>query len=279
MKKLFRTLVVFIFLLILAAAALFAYAKYIEPHRLTSETVTVSSPKISEDTKIAVIADTHFGFFYDLEDFDKVIEELDSQNPDILLFLGDLFDNLDHYTGDMSAVSNALSELTPYAEKYAVFGNHDYGGGAQWHYEDIMEGGGFTVLVNESVDLGDIRLTGLDDFLIGYGDTSAAYNTSSERFNLLICHEPDVADMVSDSENNLMIGAHSHGGQVDIPYFTEEFLTTLGEKYVQGLNYAGDLPIYTNIGLGTTKIKARLFAPPTITYFDLSYGDTFSISG
>ena len=55
--------------------------------------------------------------------------------------------------------------------KYAVFGNHDRGGGSLF-YKKYIEEAGFSVLVNEvqkiKVENGKyITISGLDDFLLG----------------------------------------------------------------------------------------------------------------
>lgn len=48
-----------------------------------------------------------------------------------------------------------------------VWGNHDYGGGAEKYYERIMTDGGFRVLRNEktalNIDGRELSITGLDE--------------------------------------------------------------------------------------------------------------------
>ena len=147
-KKLFRILL----LVLIIGSAVICYARYIEPHMLQEKYLTVESPLITENAenlKIAVFGDTHFSDYYNTDDFIKVIEALEEMKPDIVVFSGDLIDYYNTYTGETDKISEKFSEIQAPYGKYAIFGNHDYGGGAEYVYESIMETGGFTVLKNE----------------------------------------------------------------------------------------------------------------------------------
>lgn len=272
--KLFKFIVSFILILILVTMLSIGYACFIEPNRLTVNTLEDTSYSMKKPLTVAVFADTHFGFQYDLEDFEKVIKKVNENPPDLLLFAGDLIDNLNEYDGSPSQISEALSRMNANVGKYAVFGNHDYGGGAEHEYEDIMEAGGFKVLVNETITFRDynFRLIGIDDLLIGYGDPSVAERADSDMYNLVLCHEPDIVDKISEANVDYMLAGHSHGGQIRIPFYTEKFLPFYGEKYVKGeyqTENKNKTILYVNAGLGTTKVPARLGAVPELTYLTI----------
>lgn len=270
--KFFKVIFALIFIVIIIAALTAGYAKFIEPNRLVTTDLNYHHPKIKDEVRIAVFADTHFGFDYDLEDFQKVIDKVNADPPDILLFGGDLIDNLNHYNGSTTEISAALSQLKAKSGKYAVFGNHDYGGGAEYKYKDIMKAGGFKVLVNEtqSFDQFNFRLIGIDDMVIGYGNPEAANKAPSDQYNFVLCHEPDVIDQISNHNVQYMVAGHTHAGQIRIPIYTNNFLPPYGEKYVKGEYNANNILLYVNAGLGTTKIPARLLAPPELTYITIS---------
>ena len=69
---------------------------------------------------------------------------------------------------DFDKLSSALSSITAKNGKYAVFGNHDIGGGAVRMYNDFMTSCGFTVLSDESVyiDEYNIKIVGFDDIMM-----------------------------------------------------------------------------------------------------------------
>lgn len=135
-----------------------------------------------------------------------------------------------------------------------------------------MNKGGFEVLINQSVSFSqnNLKLIGVDDFLIGYGNSSIVNKENSNTYNLVICHEPDVFDNFNKDKVDLMVSGHSHGGQVNIPYLKDKILPALGSKYIYGEYKNNNSLLYVNPGLGTTKINARLFAKPEITFFNIN---------
>lgn len=259
----------------LLVAAAIGYARFIEPERLTVNEVTDVSYSMQQPITVAVLGDTHFGFNYTVDDFQKVIDKVNSNPPDVLIFAGDLIDNLEENPVDTALISSKLSEMNAKIGKYAVFGNHDYGGGTEFKYEAIMNAGGFRVLKNEIVTFNqyNLRLIGIDDVLIGYGDPSVANKAAGDMYNLVICHEPDVIDSILNSNTDYMVAAHTHGKQIHLPFLNNEFMPSYGQKYIKGeyhlSNNIGTV-VYVNSGLGTTRIPARFGATPELTYIYIS---------
>ncbi|MGI6728492.1 MAG: metallophosphoesterase [Anaerovoracaceae bacterium] len=275
LKSLFR---LFIFVIIISGL-IFAYSKYIEPFHLKIEKIKISSRYINEDTEglhILAFADTHFGEYYTTEDFKKVVKAIEKENPDIVFFLGDLIDHYKEYTKteNISEISRLLSEIKAPYGKYAVFGNHDYGGGAENIYEDIMTAGGFQVLVNDSLlikELG-IKIIGIDDVVIGYGDPKIGKEANADLFNIILSHAPDVADEIITYNIDLMLAGHTHGRQINLSYFDDTILPPYGKKYIKGLyplNTERNAYLYVNSGIGMTQLPLRFLSPPEITIFTL----------
>lgn len=283
MFRFFKFTFKLILLLVVACGLILAYARYIEPFWVRTKEIEVPSIYVSETAnglRIAAFADTHFGNHYSVKDFEKVIASLEKTQPDVVVFLGDLIDYFNEYikTENIDEISAALARIQAPYGKYAVFGNHDYGGGAQKNYEGIMTAGGFTVLVNQDVILDDqgIQIIGVDDILIGYGDPSCAASARPDLFTILLCHEPDVADAILNYDIDLMIAGHTHGRQINIKYLDDYILPAYGTKYVKG-SYPFDndrqTALYVNSGIGMTKLPVRFLSPPEITVFTLKTGE------
>lgn len=273
-KGVFR-LIVF---LCLCAALLFSYARYIEPHLLKTEDVSVYSVRVSPEQNgltIAAFADTHFSEYYTIKDFKKVVKRINALKPDLVFFLGDLIDHYDEYEGDSREISESLSEISATYGKYAVFGNHDYGGGSEHYYEDVMTAGGFQVLVNQRADLDSLGITivGIDDMVIGYGDPSAASQCRTDSFNIVLAHEPDIVTEMTDYDIDLMISGHTHGGQIHVPFLSDAYLPPYGQIYRHGEYHFENnrkTTLYVNSGLGTTFLPLRFMAPPELTKITLT---------
>lgn len=288
MFRLIRNTIGFTIKLILLIAVIcggiFVYARLVEPYTLEISEVKLDTPSslTCEELNIVLFGDTHLGFDYDIEHLYKVIDEINSLEPDMIIFTGDLIDDLNTYTDDTSEVSFALSLLNSKYGNFAVHGNHDYEMSAEDPYTDIMENGGFDVLINESIYIPELNMEiyGITDCLIGSGDTSILKTASGETYNLVLCHEPDIFDQLNDYSVTLMLAGHSHGGQVKIPFYTEKFLPKYGSKYVYGLFTSGgqasddgkSLPntLYVTKGIGTTQLPLRFMAKPEIVSISLS---------
>ena len=259
------------------------YAGHIEPRLLTSETYTVHSSKVTkdlEDIRIAQFSDTQLGPFYSQEDLKKVVRKINEMKPDIIVFTGDLLDNYSTYEEDPEGISILLDEMQAPLGKYAIYGNHDVGGGAVRVYEKIMEAGGFKVLKNKimPLELADgniLNIIGLDDWMLGAPElTNTLQKLNNKEFNVLLLHEPDIADRVTKYPVDLQLSGHSHGGQVRLPLIGHIVVPPYGEKYTKGsYNLKGQYPLqlYVNSGLGNTKLPFRFLNVPTITEINFDY--------
>ena len=240
------------------------YSAYVEPHLLRVKQYDMKFEQVAGNPITVVqFSDTHVGDFFTTED--------------LVLFTGDLMDNAAEYDGSIDEIATILSKIKATNGKYAVFGNRDYGGGAERFYEDLMESAGFEVLVNSSRTLEvkgtTISLFGADDALIGYYNSNKTMQgISNDHLNLLLIHEPDLISDFLSYPIDLATAGHSHGGQVYIPFYGPLLTTALAEDYVRGLYDFGNnrkTLLYVNTGIGNTKVPFRLFNVPQISVFKL----------
>ena len=269
-----RILLSILSLLILLIIALPFYAWKIEPFLVHVNHVELGKKNERTPLNVVQISDLQVSEYYETNRLDKVIEKVNAQKPDILLFTGDLFDNYSKYPEQRAPMIEKLKAFKANIGKYAVWGNHDYGGGAVRVYEDVMSAGGFTVLRNqgETLTLSDGRqvfLGGLDDSLLGNPSVSdtLAYRQNYD-YAITMTHEPDVADAFIGTDTQLVLAGHSHGGQVWIPFYPIK--NVLAEKYTRGLYQLDAITqLYVNTGIGTTSIHARFGVIPEVTQFTI----------
>ena len=275
LKKFFRATVFFLLSIVLLAGALFVYAVKIEPYRLRIQSLTFQTD-LSEDLKIVQISDVQIRESFTAKHFDKVVEMINQQAPDLVLFTGDLYENYTEHHED-AALIDALCAIQSSYGKYAIWGNRDYGGGAVHHYPTILEKSGFQILRNDWVSImpekgKTLFLAGLDDALLGSPDESPVRNarqSAEPGFSILMTHEPDVADSFADAGFDLILAGHSHGGQVNLPFWSQP-TTALARKYTRGLYLLSEQTnLYVNTGIGTSRYPVRFGVVPEITVFHL----------
>lgn len=265
MKKIFRRCTFFLILLIF-------YGFFIEPKLLIVTTQEIKlTQNYQNELNIVIFADTHYDKNTTYDEILDLVVKINALNPDIVVFLGDLIDNYNESPPDISLIEKGFRGIkTPY--KYAIIGNHDYGGGAEQVYKDILDNSDFTLLVNQVKVLNEfnIQLIGLDEMLMGEPDLSII--TEREGFsNIILTHEGDIADDIEPNFGVLLSG-HSHGGQINLP-FIRDYVSPLGaENYIKGLYKLNENDyVFTTSGIGTTKIDFRLFNIPEIVDLTLKY--------
>ena len=232
----------------------------------------------TESLKIVQFTDVHFGKFFKIKDFNRLIKKINSLNVDIVIFTGDLVDSMHDYNDD-GILDEALSKIKAKIGKFAVYGNHDSYQGNRHTYAKILKNGGFTLLKNENtkIKVNDktLNLMGLDDFFHGKCDIKkTTSNIDNKDFNLLILHEPDLSTKFLDYPIDLAIAGHSHGGQIYIPCYGTIVNTGLAESHDRGLyklHKDKDFFLYVNSGIGCTGLPVRFCCIPNVTLIEIEF--------
>lgn len=270
-------------LLTSAAAAIglstfgYSYARYIEPHMLTVQKHDITHTKIPRhfhNFKVLQFSDTHVGFHYDLNDLEKLVDRINQEEPELILFTGDLVDEPHTYSFPPRLVE-ILNKLEAPMGKYWIYGNHDHGGYGTDKIREVMDQSGFQLLQNKHVSIqnGDssFTLAGVDDVMLGKPDINQTLSQApDELFTLLMVHEPDVALEYQHYPIDVQLSGHSHGGQVQLPFFGYLVTPPFAEHFVEG-HYPLEegLQLYVSRGIGTTRLPYRFLCRPEISVFHL----------
>lgn len=258
----------------LAVILLYIYTTEIEPKllRVIEHHISVEGENVPlEDIKIVQFTDTHVGAFFEKEDMQKVIHKINELEPDIVVFTGDLVDHWGKYDEE-NELSELLKSIKAPLGKFAIYGNHDYGGGGYKIYKQFMENSGFNVLVDEvyTIELGkgkQLSIAGLDDALLGDPQIDKLMKQIDKNdYNILLAHEPDIADEIPQNVIDIQLSGHSHGGQVELPGLTEKIVPTYAKNYIEGMyQISPRTKLYVNTGIGSTQVPFRLGNIPEIT--------------
>lgn len=275
-----KRILLFIFIVLFGFLFILGYSHFIEPNLLITKKLVIKTQKPIKPCRVVFFSDTHFGKYYDVAHAKKLVEKINATKPDIVIFGGDLIDNYarDRDNMDWQYLKAELQKIDVKIGKYAVWGNHDYGGGAKRIYEDFITSCGFKLLNNESVELENygIKLFGYDDYLMGWSDPSL-YKIESDLFNIIIAHEPIVSQFIESKSDNFLLSGHTHGGQVTIPFITHKFLPEGSGQFTQGLYTKKEihtdvsLKMYTSSGIGMTRYPLRFLNIPEIIQIDFQH--------
>lgn len=279
MTRIFKGIGVVILIFVFIIVVLGIYATFIERNLLISKNYKIELNKESENKlRVVQFTDTQLGEYYTIDNLKKAVNKINSLNPDIVVFTGDLIDNFANYK-DRDKVSDILEGIRANIGKYAIYGNHDYGGGAIRNYKSIMEEGGFILLQNNSERITykekGINIFGCDDALFGKYDVEKTMDKiNNNDINILLVHEPDIGEKFEKFDIDLILSGHSHGGQVYIPFIGPIKKNVLSKKYNKGmyeLNNNRNTKLYVNTGLGNTKVPFRFLNIPEVTAFDIKF--------
>ncbi|MBC3900313.1 metallophosphoesterase [Acetobacterium malicum] len=253
----------------------YLYARYIEPNLLMVNREKLESSNLQTPLKIVFFGDTHLGEFNDNDQLDRIVTKINAEKPDLVIFTGDLIGSTGDFTVNPEAIAQSLAKIQTTYGKVAVMGNHEYALLDEYNYTDLMNAGGFTVLVDDWLDISElnVRLLGLDDVYRGNPDANLTDEALDGSYNILITHEPDIVDKMASDQVQLVLAGHTHGGQISLPYLTEKILPTNGKKYVKGLytiGSAGQTKLFVTKGTGMTKLPFRFMNIPEIVAIEVS---------
>lgn len=278
--------VLLLWCIVCIALCLAAYAFFISPRRLRVSRLDIGSAELPDEfdgKRIVQFSDTHLGFFHSLSRFERLIEAINAERPDIVVFTGDLFDGRAKPKGD-PAVIPLLARIQAPLGKFAVYGNHDFGSDKATRTSGaFLTEGGFTMLVNATRRIAlpggrAITISGLDDYVRGRPSPRGCLSRLPKQgFHLLLCHEPDPVRNHLPYPVDLQLSGHSHGGQVALPVVGAIIRTSFGRKYVRGLHRLRHHPplpgrafqLYVNRGIGMTRLPFRFGSVPELTVFTL----------
>ena len=238
-------------------------------HQINVEQVRLASPKLSQPVRIVQISDLHLGLLSSETYLRRMVETINSLQPDVVVVTGDLVDmQLDHLNG----LGAQMAQIKARLGKFAVYGSHEAFAGLDAS-RAFIERSGLTLLSNSGVKLGDvINIVGVDDPAVENRVTASSVNEAAlladyanGTFTVLLKHQPMI-NPAARGHFDLQLSGHTHGGQI----FPFGLLTQLVYRAPFGLSQAGpNAWLYVSRGTGTWGPPFRIVAPPEITLIEL----------
>ena len=239
---------------------------------MTSE-YEISDSRITRETRICVVSDLHNALYGARQE--QLLREIERSKPDVVLLLGDLFDQ--HGSNDNTI--SLLNELSDRLTCYFVMGNHEYKSkGISWVLAQIRSAK-IPILAGTSVRLdSNIRIFGVDDGMAGKQKQlrqirQAAGERSNAEYSILAIHVPNGVQTYLPYGFDLMLSGHTHGGQIVLPgLFNGLYAPGQGffPKYAGGRYDLGQTTLIIGRGLARKPLwLPRIFNPPEIVLVDL----------
>ncbi len=226
-------------------------------------------PPALQGYTLVQISDLHVGPTIKRRFVQRVVDQANALQPDLIVVTGDLVDG---QVEDLAEHIAPLRGLHARDGVYAVTGNHDYYSGAQqWvpHFRQL----GLHMLMNEHV----VITRGAAALVLGGVTDYEAHNFfADQRSNphqallgapaeaaarVLLAHQPRSADAAQAAGFDLQLSGHTHGGQ----FWPWSVVVPLQQPYTAGLVRHGSLWVYTSRGTGYWGPPKRLGAPSEIT--------------
>ena len=248
-------------------------------------------PKAFDGYRITQISDIHCGSFDNYEKIRYGVELINSQKSDVILFTGDLVNNL---ANEVHNWKSLFATLQAPDGVFSIMGNHDYGDYSSWetpeakqqnleHLFQLQKQMGWQLLLNEHCYLernGEkIALIGVENWGHGrfskYGDLNKAMEgINTEDFKILMSHDPTHWQEVVLPENKdiqLTLSGHTHGMQcgIEIPGWLKWSPSQYIYKYWGGIYEEGGKYLNVNRGFGYHAFPGRLGVWPEITVIEL----------
>lgn len=223
-------------------------------------------PEGFDGYRIVQLSDIHIGSWQgNPEAIKSLVEMANAQNPDLIVFTGDLVNQQSH---EIDGFQDILSQLHAPDGVYSILGNHDYGTYYHWKSQKAeianldylirqQKAMGWKLLNNEHDILyhkGDsIALIGVENDgeppFSQFADLSRAMQGTEGMFQILLSHNPTHwrREVLPASNIPLMLAGHTHAMQGIL--FGHSLAELIYPEW-KGMYYENNRALYVNIGIG-----------------------------
>ena len=248
-------------------------------------------PASFDGLKIVQLSDIHAGSFTDPLAVERGIKMVMEQQPDLILFTGDLVNNL---ASEMDDYWPLFAQLKAPLGVFSITGNHDYADYVQWESLEQKRANfeklkavhaqmGWQLLMNQHVVItrnqSSIGIIGIENWSAKsrfpkYGNFKKAFAGAAEiPFSILLSHDPSHwrAEILEQYPTvALTLSGHTHGMQFgfEIPGLQWSPVQYVYNEWA-GLYKHAKQALYVNRGFGFIGYPGRVGILPEITVIEL----------
>lgn len=225
-------------------------------HRVEYE---IESPKLAKDfsdKKILLVSDIHIGNLRGKNFLKRLVNMINTENPDILFIAGDLIDGSNFPYNSWLA---ELEKINPNTKIFYVEGNHEkYNKQYDLFKSSIPKN--INNISDKKVTINDTDIIGLD--FVSENENSKNfierfYNSGFEKDKptIVLVHDPRNNKSLISEGVSLAISGHTHGGQI-FPF--NIIVNYLYKNWAYGLNTINNTIFITSSGIGTSVMPLRI---------------------
>lgn len=209
---------------VVITCGLFVYG-FINMNHVMRTEYTAATDKDVDNYKIVLITDTHYATIQDTDILKGKVEEMNAENPDIVILGGDIVEE-DTSKERMKEAFSVLGGLKNKYGIYYVYGNHDrqpYTNSRSYTDEELeyaITESGISILEDGYVEIGDdLVLAGRGDAAWGNASGRASAeeilkDVDREKYIIMADHQPIEAEENDAQGVDLELSGHTHGGQI-----------------------------------------------------------------
>jgi len=231
-----------------------------------TEYEVITNKNIDNDIKVVMVSDVHLGTIITNGRLKKLVDKINSQSPDIVIFAGDLIDD-DIDVFENRKYGEILKQIKSKYGVYAVLGNHEYISRNIEKVKRCYKEANIELLIDEVKKVDGVFIVGRDDL------SSSRFNgkdrmdikelvSKLEKDKLIISvdHQPKNIIEVKDAGVDIALSGHTHKGQ----FFPVNYITGKMYEIDYGKLQQGDFTLIVSSGFGTWGPPIRLATPSEI---------------
>src|SRR6056297_311542 len=241
-------------------------------------------PAEFDGSKVVQISDLHNKMFG--KNQSRLLSKVECLSPDIIIVTGDL---IDRRRFDLETAMCFVEGAVKIAPVYYVSGNHEAWSGKYDEITRQLIDAGVFVMDDSKAEITkgkeSIQIIGLpnpdlfasnlsDGLKADKLDESLKLLSLNKEFGILLAHHPELFNIYTKNEMDLIFAGHAHGGQFRIPFIGGLFAPDQGlfPDYDSGSYVEGNSTMFVSRGLGNSIFPIRINNPPEIVVINLRCG-------
>jgi predicted MPP superfamily phosphohydrolase len=222
--------------------------------------------------RVAMIGDLHLGWMINREHTNRFVNLIMAQDPDLILFVGDIIDSNIHPIVDQK-MNEELARLNAPLGVFSCTGNHEYRYDAEEKIQLLNDAG--IIMLRDSVVLIDSSF-----YIIGREDKVVLDRQSLEDILneqsvdrtmplIVLNHTPDNLSEEAKSKVDLALYGHTHHGQA----FPGNIATEVVFEVAHGYKKKNNTHFYVTSGLGLVGPQFRIGTVSEIAMININFNN------